>query len=130
MPHTIMIVDDDPDDIALTRRILKKTGRELVLTTASCGVTALALLENCGEPPSLMLLDMKMPGMTGIDVLLRLRADHRFRNLPVIVVTSSTLDSDRTAAVAAGANAFLHKALDLDGFGREIELHLQRWLDR
>jgi len=128
MSHTVLIVDDDPDDIAITRRVLAKSGCDLTVNEAPCGEAALALLRSCAELPSLILMDLKMPGMSGIDTLRCLRSDERLKGVPVIIVTNSTLEADRTAALDAGADAFLHKAFSMNEYEREIRSQLERWI--
>ncbi len=124
----ILIIDDSPTDIVLTAIALEATGREISVRSATDGRSALAMLRNGHELPVLILLDMKMPGMTGIDVLCEIRADGRLRKIPVVVVTSSSLGSDRTEAIAAGANDYLPKPLALDQFSKDLESVLDRWL--
>jgi two-component system, response regulator len=126
--HTIMVVDDDPDDMEITRRILARTRREMIVTQVPRGETALALLRESRELPSLMLLDLKMPGMSGIDTLRRMREDEGLKHIPVVIVTNSTLESDRNAALNAGADGFIHKDFDMDQFGRDMKALLDRWL--
>jgi two-component system response regulator len=128
MHHTILVVDDDPDDMELTARALRKSGFPVNCIGFTSGAAALARLHSNHELPSLMLLDLKMPGMDGIDTLRRIRADERTRRLPVIIVTNSTLESDRAAAEAAGADHFLHKAFDMTRYARDIASHLEHWL--
>jgi two-component system, response regulator len=128
MSYTIMVVDDDPDDMELTRRILARTRREMIVTQVPRGETALALLRESRELPSLMLLDLKMPGMSGIDTLRRMREDEGLKHIPVVIVTNSTLESDRNAALNAGADGFIHKDFDMDQFGRDMKALLDRWL--
>jgi len=128
MSHTIMVVDDDPDDMEITRRILARTRREMIVTQVPRGETALALLRESGELPSIMLLDLKMPGMSGIDTLRRMREDEGLRHIPVIIVTNSALESDRNAALNAGADGFIHKDFDMDQFSRDMNSLLDRWL--
>lgn len=128
MQYTILVVDDDPDDLEITRRALAKIGCGMACMTACRGEEALALLRDLAELPSIILLDLKMPGMNGIDTLRQIRSDDGLRHIPVVIVTNSTLDSDRSAALAAGANAFLHKAFDLDQYGRDIEDQLNQWV--
>lgn len=126
--HTILIVDDNPDDIEITRRILSRMGREVKVESAPRGEAALERLRNGAELPSLILLDLKMPGMGGFDVLRHIRADGRLKHVPVAVVTSSALEADKKEAYAAGADSFLHKAFDIDQFGRDIKHLLERFL--
>jgi len=128
MSFTVLVVDDDPDDLEITRRALAKVGCGETCLTACRGEDALAFLRGCAELPALILLDLKMPGMNGIDTLRHIRSDDRLKHIPVIIVTNSTLESDRSAALAAGANAFLHKAFDLGQYGRDIQGQLERWV--
>jgi two-component system response regulator len=100
----------------------------MIVTQVPRGETALALLRNSGELPSLMLLDLKMPGMSGIDTLRRMREDEELKHIPVVIVTNSTLESDRNAALNAGADGFIHKDFDMDKFGRDMKSLLDRWL--
>jgi CheY-like chemotaxis protein len=128
MAQIVMVVDDSTDDIEITRRALEKTGRDITFTAAPSGENALALLRSSAELPSLILLDLKMPGMSGIDVLCQVRVDERLKRVPVVVITNSTIDSDRSAALDAGADDFLHKDFDLDRFGRDILAQLEHWI--
>ena len=124
----ILIVDDSPTDIELTAIALEATGREISFLSAPNGKSALSMLRNGLGVPALILLDLKMPGMCGIEVLHEIRADDRLRDLPVVVVTSSALESDRTEAIAAGANGYIQKPLALAQFSKDLESILQRWL--
>ena len=124
----IFIVDDSPTDIELTTIALEATGREIVVRFATDGKSALAMLRNGLRVPALILLDLKMPGMDGIEVLREIRADDRLRYLPVVVVTSSALELDRADAFAAGASGYIQKPLALDQFGKDLESVVQRWL--
>jgi CheY-like chemotaxis protein len=128
MSYKVLVVDDDPDDLEITRRALAKIGCGVSCVTVRRGEDALALLRSAAELPSLILLDLKMPGMNGIDTLRRIRSDNRLKNIPVVIVTNSTLESDRKSALAAGANAFLHKAFDMDQFTMDIQGQLDRWM--
>lgn len=127
--QTILIVDDNPDDIEITRIALAETGRRETLETAQRGELALERLRNHnGNLPALILLDLKMPGMGGINTLRQIRADERLKGIPVIVVTSSSLESDEREAYEAGADCFLHKAFDIDQFGSRLSYLLDRYL--
>ena len=128
--HTILIIDDNIDDVEITKRTLARIDRELKVETALRGETALELLRREEALPALILLDLKMPGMSGFDVLRKIRADERMKHIPVIIVTSSSLEADEKAGYEAGADAFLHKAFDIDRFSSElkslINLHLKK----
>src|SRR5512134_843277 len=124
MSYTVLVVDDDPDDLEITRRALAKIGCDVTCMAACRGEDALALLRGLTDLPSIILLDLKMPGMNGIDTLRNIRCDDRLKRIPVVIVTNSTLESDRSAAFEAGADAFLHKAFDLEQYGRDIQEQL------
>jgi len=127
--HTVLVVDDNADDLEFTRRALLKAGRGgLKVRSAVRGESALAVLREEEELPSLILLDLKMPGMSGIDTLRQIRADERLRRIPVVILTNSTLESDEQEAYREGADGFLHKAFDIDQFEREIKAALFAWL--
>ena len=124
----IFIVDDSPTDIELTTIALEATGREIRVRSALDGKAALAMLRNGLGVLALILLDLKMPGMSGIEVLCEIRADYRLKEIPVVMVTSSALESDRTEAIVAGASDYMQKPLALDHFGKDMETILRRWL--
>ncbi len=126
MPHTILIVDDNPDDIEITRIVLGRMGRAFKVEEAPTGEAALTRLRDEKDLPSMILLDIKMPGMSGIDTLCQIRADKRLKAIPVIIVTSSSLESDEKQAYAAGADNFLHKAFDMEQFRNDIENILEQ----
>ena len=125
----VLVVDDNADDAEFTRRALLKAGRGgLRVRSVVRGERALEVLRGEDQPPSLILLDLKMPGMSGIDVLRQIRADARLRRIPVVVLTNSTLEADEQEAYREGADGFLHKAFDIDQFEREIKAALYAWL--
>ncbi len=129
MQPVILIIDDSEDDFLLMKAALSKTRRNFRTEVASSGEAGLTLIREGKTPPKLILLDLKMPRMDGIEVLRKIRGDERLSSIPVIIVTNSKLESDETAAFKAGANGFLHKATDLDQFKRDIERIIDRWLD-
>ena len=126
--HTILIVDDDVDDIELTRLSLEAVRRDIIVKEALSGAAALKLIRDGGCCPDLILLDLKMPGMNGVETLREIRADARIKGIPVVIVTSSTLESDLEDANSAGADGFVHKAFDSSQFNKEIKTALDRWL--
>jgi CheY-like chemotaxis protein len=125
MPFLILIVDDRPDDIVLTEMALAMLGCEIRTESVSTGEQALTFLEAAPELPSIILLDLKMPGMGGLEALRRIRADARLKDLPVVLVTCSTLESDVQAAREAGATGFVHKAIRLHEFSKELEHYVK-----
>ncbi len=129
MLPTILIIDDNEDDVLLMKVALEKTGRYFKTEVAPSGEAGLAFIRKAKIPPKLVLLDLKMPGMDGLEVLREIRNDESLGRMPVVVVTHSDLKSDKQAAVEAGANSYLHKATDLDQFRKDLEYILERWLD-
>ena len=128
MKQTVLIMDDDQAEVMITKRVLSKIAPEIGIDAASSGEEGLAFLQSESPLPALVLLDMKMPGLSGIDVLRRIRADERLKDLPVIMVTNSTLESERRKAIEAGADDYLHKAFDVGLFSRDIGSFLKRYL--
>jgi CheY-like chemotaxis protein len=128
MQQTVLIIDDSKDDVLITKRVLSKIRPEIRTEVASSGSDGLTLLRNAGELPALILLDLKMPGMSGFDMLRLIRADAHMKDIPVVVVTSSSLEADEKQSYTSGANGFLHKAIDTDQFTGDIRHLLERWL--
>ena len=124
MRKSILLVEDNPDDAALTVRALKKNHLMNDITVVHDGVQALDYLYGQGafegrdtrEMPQLVLLDLKLPMLDGIDVLKRLRADERTRLLPVVILTSSNEEQDRLNAYGYGANSYVRKPVDFAAF--------------
>lgn len=133
----ILLVEDNPDDAALTLRALEKNDivNDMV-KVASNGVEALEYLFGAGEydgrdttlQPQLILLDLKMPKMDGIEVLRRLRQDDRTRLLPVVVLTSSDEKEDIVKIYNLGANSYIRKPVDFDEFTEAVRQLGVYWL--
>ena len=132
----ILLVEDNPDDEALTLRALQKNniGNEVVVVHD--GVEALDYLRGNGAfagrdatlLPQVVLLDLKLPKLDGIQVLQRIRSDARTRHLPVVVLTSSKEDSDVFESYRSGANSYVRKPIKFDEFSEAVrELGLY-WL--
>ncbi len=128
MEPMVLIIDDSEDDILLTKMVLSKVGRKIRTESASSGEGGLALLRSGTEMPALILLDLKMPGMDGFDVLRAIRAEECLCRIPVIIVTHSDLESDREASYKNGANSYLNKSVDLDQFTKHIRNELEKWI--
>jgi CheY-like chemotaxis protein len=125
MEPTILIIDDNEDDIVLTKMVLSKIRQDIKPEVAISGEAGLNIIRENKKKPKVILLDMNMPGMNGVQVLHEIRKDCCLKSLPVIVVTHSTLESDKEAAMKAGANRFLHKAADLNKFTNNLEYELE-----
>jgi two-component system response regulator len=113
----ILLVEDNPDDELLTRRAFAKNRIANPIVVAHDGVEALEMLHGAQNiRPSLVLLDLKLPRLDGIEVLSRLRADDRTRLLPVVVLTTSKEESDLIASYGHGANSYVRKPVDFEQF--------------
>lgn len=122
----ILLVEDNPDDEMLTLHALEtnKVGNPVVV--ARNGVEALDYLFGTGayqgrnpeDSPALVLLDIKLPKVDGLEVLRRIRADPRTRLLPVVLLTSSNEEEDRLRGYSLGANSYVRKPVDFDEFIR------------
>jgi CheY-like chemotaxis protein len=109
-PARLLLVDDNDDDIALMRLAFRRAGTNCSVAAAAGGDAALAHLASPTEPrPDLVLLDWRMPGTSGLEVLRTIRADPRLLGLPVVVFSSSDDPEDVKDAYAAGATCYLTK---------------------
>lgn len=116
----ILLVEDNPDDEALALRALGKTGLVVRVEVARDGAEALVRLNDGERLPDLILLDLKLPKLSGFDVLRRLRSDPRTRLLPVIVLTSSSEEADILESYRLGANSYVRKPVDFSQFTRTV----------
>jgi len=120
----ILLVEDNPRDEALTRRALKKSNIVNDVVVARDGVEALDYLFGTGTyegrdmtlMPQLILLDLKLPKVNGLQVLQKIRADERTRRLPVVVFTSSSEEEDVIKSYDLGANSYVRKPVDFEQF--------------
>ena len=128
----IMLIEDNPDDRDLTIRALQKNNVLNAVTVACDGAEALAMLfgdDDRGHGnPALILLDLKLPKVDGLEVLRRIRADERTRVVPVLVLTSSAEDQDLRAAYDLGANGYVRKPLTFSEFSEAIHTVGLFWL--
>lgn len=120
---SILLVEDNPDDEALTLHALESNKIGNAVHVARNGVEALDYLFRTGayagtetELPTVVLLDIKLPKVDGLEVLRRIRADERTRLLPVVLLTSSDEEEDRLRGYALGANSYVRKPVDFDDF--------------
>ncbi len=122
--HFILLVEDNPDDEALTLRALKKNNIMNDVVVARDGAQALDFLFGMGEydgrdvqvQPQLIMLDLKLPKMSGLDVLRRIRGDDRTRLQPVVILTTSLEEADVISSYELGANSYIHKPVDFERF--------------
>jgi len=117
----ILLVEDNPDDEALALRALVRSAVPADVLVARDGAEALERVRgNLQRLPEVVLLDLKLPKLSGIDVLRRLRADPRTVLLPVVVLTSSNEDEDVLECYRAGANSYVRKPVDFDAFAAAV----------
>jgi two-component system response regulator len=125
---TILLVEDDPDDALLTTRALTQGNLGNDVVHVRDGVEALDYLFGTGdraghgpaELPVVMLLDLKLPKLDGLDVLRRVRAEERTRLLPVVILTSSQEERDLVSGYELGANSYVVKPVEFGGFAEAI----------
>jgi hypothetical protein len=118
MPRSVLLVEDNADDVFITRRILRKAGIDTV-SVASDGQEALDILLKSGEPlPDLVILDLRLPRVSGLKVFAELRGQEKTMTLPILVLTSSDDPMDRQECLKLGAIAYLIKSLELSEFQR------------
>jgi CheY-like chemotaxis protein len=127
MEQTLLIIDDDENDVLLAKSIISKIGMGIRIEVASSGEEGLARLREGTIPPTLILLDVKMPGISGIDVLRKIRKDKRLDPIPVVIITHSILDNDLVTSYKSGANSILLKTGDTDEFRRCIINLIERF---
>jgi len=125
----ILLVEDNPDDRDLTIMALRESKVANAIELARDGEEALQYLTDPARPlPALVLLDLKLPKIMGLDVLRRLRAEPRTRTVPVVVLTSSREERDRYASYVAGVNAYVCKPVDFDAFAEAVRQVGLFWL--
>jgi two-component system response regulator len=134
--NVILLVEDNPDDELLTLRALKKNNFTNEVVVARDGVEALDYLFATGEyagrdasvMPQLILLDLKLPRVDGLEVLRRLRSDERTRLLPVVILTSSKELEDMLDSYGSGANSYVRKPVNFEQFVWAVEQLKLYWL--
>ena len=132
----ILLAEDNPDDVQLTLRALKKSNILNEVVVAQDGVEALDYLSGTGKYagrdtnilPQVILLDLKMPKMDGLEVLHRIRGDERTKLLPIVVLTTSSEDRDRVESYKLGANSYIRKPVDFNQFAEAVRQLGLYWL--
>lgn len=132
----ILLVDDSPEDVELTIRALRRSKLVNEIHVAEDGAEALNFLFCRGphqdrtflHPPRLVLLDLNLPKVGGLEVLAAIRADERTKAIPVVVLTSSKEQSDLIRGYSLGVNAFVQKPVDFEQFGQAIQQIGMFWM--
>lgn len=128
MEHQILLVEDDPNDEQLILRALEKMGLAKETHVARDGREALDFLLASRAPPRLILLDLKLPRLGGLEVLQALRVDNRTRLTPVVVFTSSIEQTDVLTSYDLGANSYICKPVDFKEFNDTLKVMIEYWL--
>jgi two-component system response regulator len=132
----ILLVEDNPDDVALTLRSLKKNNIMNEVVVAGDGVEALDYLfgtgaytgRDAGDLPVIVLLDLKLPRLDGLEVLKRIRRDERTQLIPVVILTSSVEESDLVSGYKLGVNSYVRKPVDFEQFNEAVKQLGLYWL--
>jgi len=134
--ETILLVEDNPDDVELTMRAFRKNNIANNVVIARDGVEALDYLfcrgayadRNIKDTPRLILLDLKLPKVDGLEVLERLRADEHTKLTPVVILTSSKEEHDLISSYKTGANSYVRKPVDFNRFVEAVRQIGLYWL--
>jgi len=132
----ILLVEDSPDDEELTTRALRQAKIANEVVVARDGAEALDFLfgegahagRDVSRTPAVILLDLKLPKLSGLDVLNRLRADPRTKLIPTVVLTSSSEDEDMLKSYQLGANSYVRKPVDFGQFAHAVSQLGMYWL--
>jgi len=136
MEKMILLVEDNPNDEELTLRALRKANIANEVFVARDGQQALDFLFGTGQHagrelakmPAVVLLDLKLPKLDGIDVLQRMRADPRTKLTPVVVLTSSSEDEDMLRSYQSGANSYVRKPIEFSAFAHAVTQLGMYWI--
>jgi two-component system response regulator len=134
--YQVLLVEDNPDDEELALRVMRQHQVADEVLVAHDGVEALEVLFGtesrpglvARELPRVVLLDLKLPGLSGLEVLSRIRSDPRTRYLPVVVLTSSSEESDILSSYRLGANSFVQKPVEFQRFAEAVRQLGLYWL--
>ena len=125
----ILLIEDNPDDEALTLRALKKNNISNEVIVAQDGAEAIEILYGTGhELPAIVLLDLKLPKVDGMEVLRRVRTEPRTRLLPVVILTTSKEEQDLINGYQLGANSYVRKPVDFAQFTEAVRQLGLYWL--
>ena len=127
----ILLVEDNPDDVRLTQRAFIKSNIANELVVVHDGVEALEYLaQACAGPgrPAMILLDLNLPRMDGLELLRAIRADQRLKWIPVVVLTSSKEQQDIITSYDLGANSYIRKPVDFEQFAEAVRNLGMYWL--
>jgi two-component system response regulator len=132
----VLLVEDDPDDVAFFVHALDKVGLAARLQVIPGGAEVLEFIfctgrhaqRDVANRPKLIILDLKLPKVDGLEVLRRLKGDSRTRAIPIVILSSSQEERDLVESYAIGVNSYIVKSMDFDEFGRSVRMLGQYWL--
>jgi two-component system, chemotaxis family, response regulator Rcp1 len=133
MPIDVLLVEDSPGDVRLTREAFREANRAIHLHVAADGVEAMAFLKregiNANAPrPDLILLDLNLPRMDGREVLAEIKGDPNLKTIPTIILTTSDSEADIVRSYQLQANCYLSKPVQLDAFENLVKSINDFWL--
>ncbi len=131
---TVLLIEDNPDDVELTLHAFQKNHMANEIVVASDGAEGLDYLfgtgkyagRDAGKPPALILLDLQLPKIGGLEVLRRVRADERTKRIPVVILTTSDEEEDIVNGYDRGCNSYLRKPVDFAEFmnsAKQLEVY-------
>lgn len=132
----VLLIEDNPDDVALTLRALKKHKITNNIVVMRDGAEALDYLLGQGEyqdrdvscQPAVILLDLNLPKINGLEALRQIRADKRTQRIPVVILSTSTEEQDIASSYDLGANSYIRKTVDFDKFSDAVRQLGSYWL--
>jgi two-component system, response regulator len=135
-PAEILLVEDNPQDLELTQRALRKANLANAIHVARDGAEALEFLfcegqysgRKIEDGPKVILLDLKLPKVDGLEVLKRIKEDPRTKSIPVVVLTSSKEQRDVVESYQLGVNSYIVKPVNFEGFAAAVEEIGMYWL--
>jgi len=133
----VLLIEDSPDDVTIFRHTFKKAGLTMGLRVVSDGAEALEFVSCTGRyagrtassRPKIIVLDLKLPKVDGLEVLRRLKSEPRTRTIPIVVFSSSQEERDLVASYKLGVNSYVVKPMDFDQFTRSIRRLCEYWLE-
>jgi CheY-like chemotaxis protein len=132
-PIDVLLVDDSPGDIRLTREAFRDANKDIIVHVATDGVDAMAFLRRKGDQadaprPAIILLDLNLPRMDGREVLAQIKADPSLKTIPTIILTTSEANADIVRSYELQANSYLTKPVQLEKFESLVKSINDFWL--
>jgi two-component system response regulator len=128
-PVRVLLVDDSPEDVMIAQRAFRGSRVTNVLTIARDGQEAVDLMAEGETPPELVLLDIKLPRLSGHEVLQRVRAEARLAAVPVVMLSASQRHEDIVESYRLGANSYIQKPAAFSRFQQLLEIFATYWFE-